>query len=79
MSAQFFSVENYQKKSRDLDWGIEGEPYSQLNYINLIRELKKRDKIIHGLNQQVDGAQFAEARRSIVRNLANFVRYYLYF
>lgn len=72
MSNQFFSVENYQaattttnNRSRNLDWGIEGEPYSRYNYIDLIKQLKKKDKIIVQLNKQVDGAQYAEARRNM--------------
>ena len=76
MSQNFFSIDAYRShderrraslaggdapQARDLSWGIEGEPYSRLNYCGLIDELKRRDKELVSLREQVNGKICADA------------------
>ena len=55
-------------QARDLSWGIEGEPYSRLNYVDLIDEIKKRDKELHSLREQVNAAKYEQMRRDMEAN-----------
>jgi hypothetical protein len=54
--------------ARDLSWGIEGEPYSRLNYVDLIDEIKLRDKELHSLREQVNAAKYEQMRRDMEAN-----------
>ena len=60
------AIQNIQEtQARDLSWGIPGEPYSRLNYLDMIKEMKRKDRELAALRNMVNQAKYEAMRRDM--------------